>query len=263
MKVLKAGRLDMDTLGNRLNRYAKSGGFLSKKPIETLIDYRVVYRPFRRVTIETESSAANEHRQVQTLIDEEMAPLVADQDHRMLLWRPRYSDIDTVEHDDTEDTKGFIASDAELQQVVDDMLARRCACQALDEEYRPKLKRLQADPLSALSIVLPRRVGSLKREQTLIDERKESHAYILASSLITNSSPQDILVSSTLGERVFVETLIACYETAETLKRLLVFETPNASSFDESMKAGKALTRLCDICNECRERVAGVLSPEP
>lgn len=263
MKVLKANWLNMSKLDIYLRKHAKSEGFLNKKPLETLLSFKAILRPFRRITIDIESPEMNGVKQAQTLIDEDLAIYVDNQDHRMLLWRPRYASIEPVELDAIKDMTVLNGSDTKLQQVVDDMLDIRWACQNLDEEYQPRLKRLQADPLSALSMFIPRRSSSLKREQILIDERKEPHAYILASSLITNSSPRDIIMSSSLRERVFVETIVVYYNTAEEHQRLLILETPNAESIGDAIKSGKALTRLCELYADCRESVGGALNSQP
>jgi hypothetical protein len=263
MKVFKSYQLNVEKLDGQLQRYAKSEGLIIKKPVENLIDYKILLRPFKKVTFDVESSVTNLRSETLSFIDEKLSSFVGNENHRMLLWRPKYAKAEVIEDDHIDNTTNNSGSDAVLQEVVDQMIDHRWACQALDEEYRPKLKRLQADPLSALGIIIPKRSSSLRQEQDLVDQRKESHAYILASSLITNSSPRDIITKSILGERVFVETILVRYKTGSNQERLLIFETPNAGSLDDAYKAGKALTRLSELYVECRNGVTSVSNSEP
>jgi len=143
-----------------------------------------------------------------------------------------------------------------VQSVVDEMMERRWKSQEHDDEMNPKLKRLQADPLSAISFLIPRTPGGLRREKAMIEERKEPHAYILATSLVTNCSPRDIVTSVDVGEAILVETIIATYRSTEGLSRTLVLETPGTNSMNDAIKAGKALTRLCELYGECRDVVS-------
>lgn len=256
MKILKADWLNKVDLEELLQKKAKTKGLLTKKPIETLERYEVVFRPFRRVTLNITGLRVDDTSQTVSLIDEILAPLIQDSDHRILLWRPKYSNLRTVANDTIELKKEFETNDNSLQSIIDDMMEERWTSQELDEELRPKLKRLQADPLTTISIILPRSPGGLRKEQLIIDERKASHAYILATSLVTNCSPRDIITSADIGERVLVETIIAIYRANDGTSRLLAMESPGTNSPNEALKAGMALTRLCKLYVDCRKLVS-------
>lgn len=255
MEILKANWLNKVDLEELLQKKAKTKGLLTKKPIETLERYEVVYRSFRRVTLNITGLGIGDTSQTVSLIDEELAPLIQDSDHRILLWRPKYSNLRTVVNESIELEKEFDSNEDSLQTIIDDMMEERWTSQELDEEMRPKLRRLQADPLTTISIILPRSPGGLRKEQVLIDERKASHAYILATSLVTNCSPKDIITSANVGERVLVETIIAIYRANEGTSRMLAMESPGTNSLNEAVKSGKALTRLCILYGDCRKLV--------
>jgi len=182
--------------------------------------------------------------------------LIHDKDHRILLWRPKYSNISTITDNTIELEKKNDPNKDSVQSVIDDMMEERWTSQELDDELKPKLKRLQADPLSTISIILPRSPGGLRKEQFIIDKRKASHAYILATSLVTNCSPKDIITSADIGERVLVETIIAIFRANDGTSRLLALESPGTNSHTEAVKSGMALTRLCKLYGNCRELVS-------
>ena len=258
MEILKADWLNKVDLEEILQKKAKTKGLLTKSPIETLESYKVVYRPFTRVTLNITGLREDDASQTVSLIDEELAPVIQDSDHRILLWRPKYSNLRTVSSGTIESKKEFVSNVDALQNVIDDMMEERWTSQELDEEMRPKLRRLQADPLTTLSIILPRSPGGLRKEQVLIEERKGSHAYILATSIVTNCLPKDIITSVDVGERVLVETIIAIYRANDGTSRMLAMESPGTNSLNEAVKTGMALTRLCKLYGNCRELVSNM-----
>jgi len=253
LDIFKADWLERTELKAILDKQAKSTGFRSKKPIEFLEGFKVVLRPFRKITLNVSRSRIDESYQTQTLIDEELFPHIADENHQMLLWRPKYIDGNFISEDLDYESN---ADEEALQSIIDAIMEKRWKSQEYDDEIRPKLKRLQMDPLGAIAFLIPRTAGGLRKEQAIIDDSKESRAYILATSLLTNCSPKDIIISADLGETVLIETVIAEYGSQSDSSRLLALETPGTNSFDEAIKAGKALTRLCELYGECREIVS-------
>jgi len=253
LDIFKADWLESTNLETMLKKQVKSTGFRSKKPSETLESYRVVLRPFRKIILNAKRIRNDESFQTQSFIDEELFPYVSDPNYQMLLWRPKYSDVTSVsqemEYESSIDEKA-------LQNIIDEMMERRWQSQEHNDELRPKLKRLQLDPLSAVTFLVPRTPGGIRKEQAIIDDRKESHAYILATSLLTNTSPNDIIISSNLGETALIETIIAKYISEDETSRLLVLETPGTKSINDTVKAGRALTRLCELYGDCREIVS-------
>jgi len=256
VEIIKADWVNEVDLEEILHKKAKTSGLLSKKPLETLESYKVVFRPFRRVTLNITGSSTSDTSQKVSIIDEEFAPLIQDSDHRILLWRPKYSNLSTITDDSIELEKKIEVNEESVQSVIDDMMEERWTSQELDDELKPKLKRLQVDPLTTISILIPRFPGGLRKEQSIIDERKASHAYILATSLVTNCSPRDIITSADIGERILVETIIAIFRANDGTSRLLALESPGTNSDNEAVKSGMALTRLCKLYGNCRELVS-------
>ncbi|MBN2229198.1 MAG: hypothetical protein JW779_06350 [Candidatus Thorarchaeota archaeon] len=250
-KGLKADWLDKANLEANLTKNARTIGFGKKKPIEVLERYQILYRPFRRVNLDITDARINIQSQVSSLIDEELIGKVQDQNHRLLLWRPKYATLESADIEGVEFEAVYTDVDM-MQSIVDDILEQRWYAQTEDDEMGPKLKRMQADPLSAIAVIVPRSPGGLRREQKLIDERMESHAYVLATSLVTNCSPKDIITSAKVGERIYAETVIAEYLKNDGSRRLVIYETPGAKTMNEALKAGHALSRLCELYAECR-----------
>ena len=245
MEIIKADWLEKADLEQLLQKKIKRAGNLEK--------FHVVYRPFKRVTLNMTGKRSDDVMQKESLIDAGLAPLVQDDDHRMLLWRPKYSSSNSIVGDGLREPE--IDADA-VQSVIDSMMEKRWLAQEHDEEMKPKLRRLQSDPLSAISIILPRFPGGLRKEQSLIEDRKASHAYILATSLVTNCSPRNIITSADIGSTVLVETIVATYNVDDGLMQILALETPKTNSFNDAIKTGRALTRLCELYVECREVVS-------
>ena len=253
MEIIKADWLKTANLEELFQKKVRSSGFLSKEPSDTLEYFKVIYRPFRKIFLNVTKVRIDDTFRTESLIDEDLFSLVQDSNHQMLLWRPIYKDCPRIS---SEDEYQSTMDGHALQTLVDEIMEKRWQAQEFDEEIAPKLKRLQVDPLGAIAILLPRTSGGLRKEQAIIDDRKESHAYILATSLLTNCSPKDIITSADLGETVLIETIIGIYTTKEGSSRLLALETPCTNSFSAALKAGKALTRLCDLYGGCREIVS-------
>ncbi|MFW9805534.1 MAG: hypothetical protein ACFFFK_02235, partial [Candidatus Thorarchaeota archaeon] len=167
------------------------------------------------------------------------------------LWRPRLAsfDIEDVNEDIVE-----IDNTESIQQVVDDLILHRWNGQELDDELRPKLRSLQADPLTTITLIVPRSPYGLKREEKILAERSEIHSYVIASSLVTNCSTKDIILSSEIENRVYVETVSAEFRNLlDNSSRMLFLEIPGSDSLQDAQKSGKALTRICELYPDCIE----------
>jgi len=256
VKVFEAPDYNIEALTKYLEGQIRKEGIIKKRNLETLEDIRVVLRPFRRIIWELESASESERKRSISYIDEQLSSSISDSDHRFLLWRPRYSDLGLVEKDTSEVCYSRIDNTEAVEKVVEDLIFHRWNGQTLDAELRPKLRSLQADPLSAIALIIPRSPYGLKREETILAERKEIHSFVLASSLVTNCSPKDIMVSAEVSERVFVKTFTAVFrDGSHDTVRLLHLETPGSASLRDAQKSGLALTRLCKLYPECMDIV--------
>ncbi len=190
------------------------------------------------------------------MIDEDLAGSITDVDHRFLLWRPRLVNLNEESITEERKRNQYSGKEESVQEVIDEIVRLRLKGQEKDEELRPKIRSLQADPLSSIAFIVPRSPGGIRREEKLLDERKWSHAYVMASSLVSNCSPKDVISSAELGTRVYVETVVAEYRKIENNEtRLLILETPRTSTLRDAQKAGSALTRICQLYKTCFDRI--------
>ena len=253
MKVFETPEYSHDDMTKYLEGQVKKEGIVNKRNLETLEGIRVFYRPFRKITLILENPLNSEEKKSTSYVDEQLSSIINDSDHRFLLWRPRYANLSTLEADSSEGGDSMSDNSEAVKKLVADLILQRWNGQELDEELRPKLRNLQADPLSAIALIIPRSPHGLRREETILAERKETHAYVLASSLVANCSSKDIMVSAEIGERVSVRTILAEYQDiSNDNKRLLFLETPGSGSLRDAQKSGYALTRICDLYPDCK-----------
>ncbi len=190
------------------------------------------------------------------MIDEVLTGSITDPDHRFLLWRPRLVNLNEESFTEEMEENQYSGLEESVQEVVDEMVQLRLKGQEKDDEMRLKIRSLQADPLSSIAFIVPRLPGGIRREEKLLDERKWSHAYVIASSLVSNCSPKEVILSAELGTRVYVETVVAEYRKIENDEtRLLIIETPGTSTLRDAQKAGSALTRICQLYKTCFDRI--------
>ena len=257
MKVFEDPDYSDEDFTKYLEGQIRKEGIITKRDLETLEGIQVVQRPFRRITLELEDATGSKEKRSNSYIDEQMSSVIIDGDHRFLLWRPRYENLKILETDDNTVSYSGIDNTEAVKNVVDELVLHRWKGQELDEELRPKLRNLQADPLSAIALIVPRSPHGLKREEKILADRKEIHSFILASSLVTNCTAKDIMVSAEVGERVFVKTIVAEYRNImDDSMRLLLLEAPGAGSLRETQKSGAALARICSLYPECTEMIA-------
>ncbi|TFG28273.1 hypothetical protein EU527_17555 [Candidatus Thorarchaeota archaeon] len=255
MNEKRSMRWNYDDLERFLRGQIKTEGILKKRPLETLEKYKTLKRPFRAVITRSTGISVDYQKESRSFIDEELITIVEDPDQRMLLWRPNYANLNITNQDELVIDEQSQSDIQEIQRMIDDILELRWSIQLLDDEMRPRLKRIQADPLSTIAFILPRAPRSRKHEKELLDQTRESHAHILASSLVTNTTLKDIITSAEIGNRVFIDTVVATYRAMDDSLRILVLEFPTDCTFLEAVKNGRALTRLCTINSHCRQRV--------
>ena len=258
MKQLQTPNYSDTEVRKFLASKAKKKGFRAKNVIESFERFWVLYRPFRHITLKISGidSETGISKFSKSVIDEDLTRSITDIDHRFLLWRPRVVNLN--EESITEERKGnqYSGNEESVQEVIDEMVRLRLKGQEKDDELRLKIRSLQADPLSSIAFIVPRSPGGIRREEKLLDERKWSHAYVMASSLVSNCSPKDVILSAEIGNRVYVETVVAEYRKIENDEtRLLILETPGTSSLRDAQKTGSALTRICQLYKTCSDRI--------
>ena len=258
MKKLETPNYSDEVVRKFLVSQVKKKRFRAKNVIESFERFWVLYRPFRHITLKISgfNSKTGFSKFSKSMIDEDLAGSITDVDHRFLLWRPRLENLNEESFTEERKRNQYSGKEESVQEVIDEMVRLRLKGQEKDEELRPKIRSLQADPLSSIAFIVPRSPGGIRREEKLLDERKWSHAYVMASSLVSNCSPKDVVLSAELGTRVHIETVVAEYrkiENGET--RLLLLETPGTLTLRDAQKAGSAITRICQLYKTCSDRI--------
>ena len=258
MKKVKARDYTDDVINDFLESEVQKEGLLKRRPLESFERFIVLNRPFRPITLTLDGvdSDSGLGKTASSLIDEDFAGLITDTDHMFLLWRPRLAKLFGGSVNKEEEIDQYRDNKKAIQDVLDELIRLRWKGQERDEELRPKLRSLQADPLSAIAFIVPRSPGGIRREEKLLTELGDSHAYVLASSLVTNCSPRDIIISCEIGERVYVETVVAEYLNVENnTTRLSFLETSGTKSLREANKAAGALLRICQLYESCKRKI--------
>ena len=258
MKEVKARDYADDVFIKFLESEIEKEGLVKRRALESFERFIVLNRPFRNITLTLNGvkSDSGLGKTTNSLIDEDFAEFVTDTDHMFLLWRPRLAKLVTEGISEDEKIDQNTGNEKAVQAVLDELIRLRWIGQEKDDELRPKLRSLQADPLSAIAFVVPRSPGGIRREEKILEELRDSHAYVLASSLVTNCSPRDIILSYEIGERVYVETIVAEYRNIESdTKRLLLLETSGTKSLPEARKAAGAITRICQLYESCFSQI--------
>ncbi|MFW9810571.1 MAG: hypothetical protein ACFFE6_14430 [Candidatus Thorarchaeota archaeon] len=258
MKKLKGPSYTDKQINDFLISETCSEGLIKKTALEKLERVMILYRPFRIVSLVVSGLESNaDHRKTtHSLIDEDFAGNFTDENHMFLLWRPRLANLieETVEDDG--DLDQYPGNEVAVKDVLDELLLLRWKGQEENEELRSKLRSLQVDPISSIAFVVPRSPGGIRREEEILEKRKATYAYVVASSLVVNCTPKEIVVSAEVGERVYIETIVAEFRNLENdSARLLLLETPGTTSLSEAKKAAGALNRLCQLYEKCFKRV--------
>ncbi len=244
-----------------LSKNIRHQGFIRRQPLESLTVHPLVWRPFLRVRWQCRTSKPPYVRTQHSLLDEQTAPIVSDFNERLLLWRPRIATLEpvTMSGKPEHSIKETIIEKDKLQAVIDDLIQQRTAAQQVMEYINPKMRRLQADPMSALGSVLPRKLIRGRSEQELIEEYQKTQSIVLATSIVTNCAQEDSIEQGVLEERVAIGTMMAEYRDLETKAlRLIFLETANVKSLSEALFAGRALTRLCWLNGKCQKMLQTV-----
>lgn len=226
---------------------ASSEGVLRRRHIEEFVSYSILKRPFREIRFRVRNLRTDEVRMETSFLDEGLAGEIDERDHAILLWRPKYKHVRRIT---TNIGASATRTDAveDIQRIVEDVLSHRYEAQEYDDELGPKLRKAQADPIGTIAFIVPRSPGGVRREQKMLEERSPLHAYVLASSLMTNTDPKDVIESAEIGETVFVHTAAGEYRGIESSStRYLFMENPGAVSFSEAIKLGRPLTRVGEL----------------
>jgi len=258
VQILPGPQFDIKDVISFLLKRIRHHGFIRRQPLESLTVHPLVWRPFLRVRWRCTSSKPPYIQTRYSLLDEQSAALVSEFNERLLLWRPRIATLEPVKNsvEPTCSLEETIVKKNKLQAVIDDLIQQRTAAQQSIGQINPNLRRLQADPLSALRSVLPRQLIRGRREQELAEQYQKTHSIVLATSIVTNCAQEDSIEQGVLEERVAIGTMMAEYRDLETnALRIIFLETANVKSLTEALFAGRALTRLCQLNSNCQKMI--------
>jgi hypothetical protein len=255
VKKLKAPAYTDEEINAFLLSEIQREGTFSKKDVEVLERVMVLNRPFRKISLKLRDigSSSSVEKESASLVDEDLAGSIPDTNHLFLLWRPRLATLLDQQTEEIDEADPYPGNEVVVKEIIDDLLSLRWQAQEEDEEMRRKIRSLQADPLTTIAFVVPRSPGGIRREEKILNERKEGHSYVLASSLVTNCKPGNVIHAAEVGERIYVETVVAEFRHLEKdTTRLLFLETSGSSSLKEAKKAATALTRICQLYSDCK-----------
>jgi len=256
VRVLCAREFDAESLQEFFESKSKKQGLFKREPLEETKYHPLIWRPFRYVHWLSEEG---EELGI-SLIDEELAcSVLLNEDEQILLWRPRYSDLDTCECEDCQPVALDIASEQDsIQKIVDALMERRKGAQLTLAELS---QERGVDPQAALALVIPKTPGRQRKKQRIEDKIRHHHAILAGTSLVSDVPQEAIVKSGEIRDRVYVGTYVAEFRdyTCGDV-RLGFMETPGASSLRAAWSLGRALTRLCELSDESRKQIQKSIS---
>ena len=244
MKEFAGIELEPSAVEKMLISRTSSEGLLRRRYIEQFVRYWILKRPVRQIKFRVRSLRTEQVRVETSFLDEGLAVEIDERDHVMLLWRPKYKYVRRLTTN-MDSSTAMIAREEEIQNVVEGILSHRYEAQEYDDELGPELRKAQADPIGTIAFIVPRSPVGVRREKKMLEQRSPLHAYVLASSLITNTDPKDVIESAEIGESVLVDTAVGEYRGIDDgATRYLFMENPGAASLLEAIKFGRPLTRV-------------------
>ena len=250
MKMLEGLVLDNDSLHSLAKRKITRKGIFRTELLERFEVAYPIWRVFRHIHF---LDSANEVIST-SLLDEGLAPFVSGFEESILLWRPRYDGLNQVEapidfslNDKDENTLKVLQSNVEELINVRQSVQKELV--GLTEEF----VKTQTDWKSTASLLLPRSPTSIRKQEEIAKMKRTADGILNASSLVINCSSNSIVESMTIGDCVLVETALIKYTTIENDSvRILALENPSAESVEDAVSRGRALTRLSEVNQGCK-----------
>ncbi|MFW9921416.1 MAG: hypothetical protein ACFFED_17590 [Candidatus Thorarchaeota archaeon] len=254
MKILTGPKFNDEALRTFAETCIRKKGILKRESVEGFNIGNQFMRTFRYV----EFFDANSCLISKSLIDEELASLLNDFEETILLWRPRYANLAhediTLAHQQANrnnEDKEF------LEGVIADFLGARKTAQDNLSELKDEIVNMQSSWRSTASLLLPRSPSALMKQEEVDKAKRYSDGIVRATSLVMNCSDSSSVESAVVGERVVVETtLIEFYSLENESRRIVALENPSAENINDAQSKGRALTRLLEINEICREKLS-------
>ncbi|MHA2119318.1 MAG: hypothetical protein ACW98J_10400 [Candidatus Thorarchaeota archaeon] len=257
VRVLSSREFDSESVQEFFESKSKKRGLFKREPLEEVIHFPLIWRPFRFVHwLDEEGEPLGV-----SLIDEELASSVTlNEDEQILLWRPRYANLETHECEDCKPIdSGAAANDDSIQKIVDALIKRRNDAQDALEELTPDGRG--ADPQIAVALVIPRTPGRARKREKLADEIRYHHGILVGTSLVSDVPQEAKVQRGEIRDRAYVGTYLAEFRNYKTDDiRFGVMETPGTSSLRAAWSLGRALTRLCELSDASRKLIEKAIS---
>ena len=240
-----------ETLNSVAMKKTRKKGTFKKDPIESFEIGQSIMRIFRYIRF----FDSNDNIVARSLIDEELASLTKGFEEALLLWRPRYVDLAegeipfeySQERIETESTNF-------LQSVVDECISERRTAQEKLSELREEITKIQNEWRSTSTLFLPRSHSKMRNHEKIIEIKRSLDGVIKASSLVTNCPETSIVEYAEESHCILVKTILIKFKTSSNEStRLLALENPSAENIDDALSKGRALTRLLEINEKCKE----------
>jgi len=253
MKILAGPKFSKEALHNFAETRIRMKGILRREPIEGFQIGNPLMRRFRYV----EFFDVNSNLVSTSLIDEELATVLNIFEETILLWRPRYANLAQEDINSRyQDVNGYSEKKESLQAIIADFLSIRKSAQDNLSELKDDIVNMQSSWKSTASLLLPRSPSALMKQEELDKAKRYSDGILRATSLVMNCSDSSSVDSAVVGERVFVETtLIEFYSLENKSRRIVALESPSAEDIHDAQSKGRALTRLLEINETCREKL--------
>lgn len=251
VRVLSAPEFDSEAVQEFFESKSKKRGLFKREPLEEMNHFPLIWRPFRFVhwlDEEGEQLGAS-------LIDEELASSVSlNEDEQILLWRPRYADLETHECKDCKPVPSGAANDDSIQKIVNALIKRRNKAREALEELAPEGRG--SDMQTASALVMPRTSGKQRKKQKVADEIRYHHGILAGTSLVLDVAQEVKVHRGEIRDRVYVGTYLAEFRNHNSGDvRIGAMETPGVSSLRAAWSLGRALTKLCELSEDTRKKI--------
>lgn len=221
----------------------KKTGLMKRNPIETLEVYMSIGRPFRNVQFTTKRGNV-----YTSLVDEILSEFVSEFEECLLLWRPKYVDIQIPEFTESPSSELELAQKSRVAGVIEMVVQKRKESGEKLLELDPTIKKIQTNLQASVGFILPKPPSSLWKDEMELAKWREESGIFLASSLVTNCPSNEEIEKIELKDKVHVYTHVGIYTNTESgRKRIIALETTRANNLRDALKYGRALTRFFEI----------------
>lgn len=240
-----------ETLYSLAMKKTRKKGTFKKDSIESFKIGQSIMRIFRYVHF----FDSNDNIVAKSLIDEELASLTRGFEEALLLWRPRYVDLAEGEVPfEYPQERIEMGSTDTLESVVNEFISERRTAQEKLSELREEITKIQNEWRSTSTLFLPRSHSKMRNHEKTIEIKRSLDGVIKASSLVTNCPETSIVEYAEESHCILVKTILIKFKTSSNEStRLLALENPSAENTDDALSKGRALTRLLEINEKCKE----------